>query len=112
MIKSSRCSVASISMQKASTLGVCRRSRPKMTSRLLHSGKLRPRAVGGRGVGGEARGADKPRPATKRLGPPLFPVLPPPAGEQGDPPTQVGELRSLREVLLGAGGAQPVVEMV
>ncbi len=61
-------------------------------------------------VAGEARGHDQVRAGAQELDPRLVADLDPPAGEECDPAAQVGGLRPLGEVEVGALGAELVVE--
>ena len=70
--------------QNASTLGVWRRSRPKISSRSPHSSKSGSSRVAGRGVAREARGDDQLRARAQQLDPGLVADLHAPAGEQRD----------------------------
>ena len=69
-------------------------------------------SVAGRRVARKARSDDQTRAGAKELDPRLVADFHAAAGEQSDAATQVRELRTLREILLGAGEAQAVVEMV
>src|SRR6478735_1683457 len=84
-MKSSRSCDAMSSWQNASTLGVCLRSSPKISSRCAHPQQLEAGLV-----------AD----------------LHASAGEQRRAAGQVGELGALREVEVAAGGTELVVEVM
>jgi hypothetical protein len=68
--------------------------------------------IAGGGVAGKAGRDDQRCTATQQLDPCLIADLHPAAGEQRDRSRQVGELAALGEVVLGARGAQLVVEVV
>ena len=81
--------------QNASTLGVWRRSRPKISSRSPHVGEVGlPRVARGR-VAREARRDDQVRAGAQQLDAGLVADLHAPAGEQRDAAAQVGGLGAL-----------------
>src|SRR5258708_6063494 len=69
-------------------------------------------SIAGRRIAWKARGDDETCASTKKLDPGLIPDFHAAAGEQCNAATQVRELGALREILVGAGGAKPVVEMM
>ena len=79
--------------QNASTLGVWRRSRPKISSRSPHSAKSGSARVARRRVAREARGHDQLRAGAQQLDAGLVADLHPAAGEQRDAAAQVGRSR-------------------
>ena len=91
-MKSSRGRVASSSRQNASTLGVWRRSRPKISSRCAPLGEVGLRGVAAGGVARKARRDDEMRAGAQQLEPGLIADLHAPAGEQRDAAAQIGEL--------------------
>jgi hypothetical protein len=69
-------------------------------------------SVAGRRVARKPRSDDQTRACAEKLDPCLVADFHAATGEQSDAATQVRELRTLPEILLGAGDAQAVVEMV
>ena len=111
-MKSSRWRVASSSRQNASTLGVWRRSSPKISSRSDHSREIGLRGITRRRVARETRGDDEMRARAQQLQAGLIADLHAPAGQQRHAAGQVRRLRPLREIQLRAGGTELVVEMM
>ena len=112
MMKSSRGSFADSSRQNASTLGVWRRSRPKISSRCAPLAEVRFLRVARGGIAREAGGDDQLRAGAQQLQAGLVADLDPAAGEQRDAAAQVGQFGALGEIELRAGRAQLVVEVV
>ena len=111
-MKSSRLRVATRCAQNASTLGVCRRSRPKISRRSRHVVEVRLAGVARGRVAREPRGDDQVGAGPQQLQPGLVADLDAPAGQQRHASPQVGQLRPLREVEVAARRAQPVVEVM
>ena len=111
-MKSSRSLVESRCVQNASTLGVWRRSSPKISSRSPQTLEVGLPRVPGRGVAREARRDDQLGACPQQLDPGLVADLHAAAGEQRDAAGQVGGLRPLAEVEVAAGPAELVVEGV
>ena len=101
MMKSRRPRVFSISRQNASTLGVCRRSSPKISSRSPHSPKSASREYRDAESRGKSRRHDEMRARAKQLEAGLIADLHPPAGQRAprgreDPPARCAWRSSAR----------------
>ena len=112
MMKSSRGRVRTSSRQNASTLGVWRRSSPKISRRCPQFAEIRLRRIAPGRVAREARGDDQLGSGAQQLEPGLITDLHASAGQQRNASAQVGQFRALGEVEFRAHGAHLIVEMV
>ena len=112
MMKSSRLRLASSSWQNASTLGVCRRSRPKISRRCAHSPKSFSLAYRAAASRGKRVVTMQPGAAPQQLQAGLMADFDASAGHERHPAPEIGQLAALREIQLRARRAQLVIEMM
>jgi hypothetical protein len=111
MMKSSREYFCIMCWQNASTLGVCRRSSPKISSRWPHSEVRLLRIAQGR-VARETGRDDQLRAGPQQLDARLVTDLHPSAGEQRHASAQIRQFGALAEIQLRARRTELVVEVM